>query len=963
MGERGRGDQRPQRRRLARLRPAGHHDVPRRPGEVGPEQVPTLLVGPVDQPEREAQRAVGREPGGAPAAVGGVAQRREERLERRRPLQRRQPHLVGGRAGLAQPLHDGVEHARLGGVGLGEGGAVPVGLVGTRSQRGRQVDPPAVEGARRPGGGPGADQRRRPRSRLAAVGPGDVARGEAHHRRGVAAQVPDAGHRGQRRGVRHAEHRAGVRRGEGPQADPVGQVRVEPAQPAFVETLRGEQQVDLQRAAQPADRGEQVREVGLLVQQLGELVDDDEERGQRFEVRAALPGPLVVGDARQVACCPQQFLAPVHLPGQRVLHAVDEPEVVGEVGDDGGHVRRRGEPGERGAALEVDEHQVERRRGVGRDEAEDQGSQQLGLAGARGADAQPVGAHPLLRGLLEVELHRLAVLADPERHAQPLPHRAGPPRGSDVERVRVAVDAEQLEQARRRRTRLVPRGPRCPARREPPGQRLGLRAGQSVRAPEPLDPAGGAAAARPDPLAAAGVVGDDEAQAAPPDQAVDRRAVDVDQGDPGQTVLDEGPVAVVTRRGSDAVRPVEDHDDVGRAGRQRGAAREPGPVGELGREPRLHRRQRGRDHPHRAGAVGQPRVRDVREPLAPLPREPSLAAGGDGEQEVVGPVEGDELGHERPDKRAAALGVGRPGHAHRREGAQRDGGGQGLDDGVGPHEAAQRHRRDRLEVLDGAGLRRDERGREPLVPAADADVREVGIAGTPLPGAGSAGEGHERVRVGVGPLQAGALLGGDRPGAPADLGEVAQVVRALGVGLGTALGPAAGGAAGDHAERRERDHAPEQPRRRVVDADDDDEADRGQQHHQRQQAREQAGGGDAGLGRRGLERDLPRRHRRGGRARPASDDLRAHAPPPAALPRTVRPPTAAGHGSPAFARCGAPPEAILRSRSGDRARSAQVVRVGTGRPGPRGTISGRGVDEHRHRPEAAPGGARAPVVG
>ena len=231
---------------------------------------------------------------------------------------------------------------------------------------------------------------------------------------------------------------------------------------------------------------------------------------------------------------------------------------------------------------------------------------------------------------------------------------------------------------------------------------------------------------------------------------------------------------------------------MGRPRRQGGAAGEAGPVGELGREPRLHRRQRGRDHPHRPGAVGEARVRDVREPLAPLPREPPLAAGRDGEHQVVGAVEGDELGHERPDQRPPALDVGRPGHPHRREGAQRDGGGQGLDDGVGPHEPAQCHRRHRLEVLDGTGLRRDERRREPLGSASHADVREVGVAGPALPGAGAAGERDERVRVRVGPLQAGALLGGDRPGAVTDLGEVTQVVGALGVGLGAALPPRRG---------------------------------------------------------------------------------------------------------------------------------------------------------------------------
>ena len=352
VGERGGGDEGAQCRRLSRLRPARDDDVPRRAGQVGPEQVATLLVGPVDQPERETQRPVGGEPGRGQATVGGALQRREQRLERGRALQGRQPHLVGGRARLAQPLDDRVEHARHGGpvvVATGHD-AVPRHRLPAPSgpgQCGRQVDPPAVERARRACGPAGIETGRALGARQGLAAPvraGDVAGGEPHHRRGVRAQVADPGDRRQRRGVRHPEHGAGVRGGERPQADPVRQVRVQPAQPPLVEALRGEQQVDLQRAPEAADRGEEVGEVRLLVQQLGELVDDDEQRGQRLEVGAALPGALVVRDAREVPRRAQQFLAAVHLPGQRVLHAVDEAEVVGEVGDDGGDVGRRASP-------------------------------------------------------------------------------------------------------------------------------------------------------------------------------------------------------------------------------------------------------------------------------------------------------------------------------------------------------------------------------------------------------------------------------------------------------------------------------------------------------------------------------------------------------------------------------------------------------------------------------------------
>ena len=79
-----------------------------------------------------------------------------------------------------------------------------------------------------------------------------------------------------------------------------------------------------------------------------------------------------------------------------------------------------GHPGEGRAALEVGEDEVQGLRGVGDRQAQHQGAQQLGLAGTGGADAQAVRAHAVLRGLLEVEHDRLAVLADTDRHPQPL---------------------------------------------------------------------------------------------------------------------------------------------------------------------------------------------------------------------------------------------------------------------------------------------------------------------------------------------------------------------------------------------------------------------------------------------------------------------------------------------------------------------------------------------------------------
>ncbi len=91
-----------------------------------------------------------------------------------------------------------------------------------------------------------------------------------------------------------------------------------------------------ERAAEAADGDEQLGEVGLLGEQLGELVADDEQPGQRLERRPLLPGLVVVADVEQVARSPEHLLAPVHLAREGVVHPVDHGEVVLEVGDDGG---------------------------------------------------------------------------------------------------------------------------------------------------------------------------------------------------------------------------------------------------------------------------------------------------------------------------------------------------------------------------------------------------------------------------------------------------------------------------------------------------------------------------------------------------------------------------------------------------------------------------------------------------
>jgi hypothetical protein len=102
---------------------------------------------------------------------------------------------------------------------------------------------------------------------------------------------------------------------------------------------------------------------------------------------------------------------------QRVEHPVDQRQLVGEVGDDRADVRQLVEAEEGRAALEVDQDQVELRGGVRDGQPEDEGTQQLGLARAGGPDHHAVRAHPVHRGLLEVQLDGGTGGGQPDRDA------------------------------------------------------------------------------------------------------------------------------------------------------------------------------------------------------------------------------------------------------------------------------------------------------------------------------------------------------------------------------------------------------------------------------------------------------------------------------------------------------------------------------------------------------------------
>ena len=415
VGESQGGHRRPRERALAAQRSSDDRHVAGRAAERDREVLAALLQRHVDDAERDRERPR------TPPARGDETERRvldevaEELVEGGRRHQRRQPHLVGRGAtslhgldrdleGVALLLRFGVDHdLRL----------VHRRLRPPHRRGGEQLD------RRRAGALSGAAGRRPPPPTRRRSG--HVRGAELRHRLGVGLQDAGARLRGQVIGVRHAEDRAGLGRRERPQTDAVREVRVEAAQLALLQPLGGQQQVHLQRASEPADVDERVDELRLRRQELGELVGNDEQGGQWRQVGAASATRLlVVGHVGERTGGPQQLLSAHHLALERVLHAVDEGDLLTEVRDDRRDVRHVGHAGERRPTLEVDEHEVELLRRMGHREGQHERAEHLGLPGAGGTDDETVRAHTLLRRFLDVEDERAAVLGLTDRHAEPV---------------------------------------------------------------------------------------------------------------------------------------------------------------------------------------------------------------------------------------------------------------------------------------------------------------------------------------------------------------------------------------------------------------------------------------------------------------------------------------------------------------------------------------------------------------
>ncbi len=223
------------------LRRAHHGEMSVGAAEVHHQGLLLLLQGQVEDADRHLQVPRLRPHPHAQAAAGPDARRAGQVVQRDGRGQRRQPYLMDRAAHLTQPSDD-----------RGQLGRAHVGGIGT----GRRI--------RRAGGWTGGlEQHDRGAGRPRRIGPiaGHMSHPEPLVDRLIYLQVRRARDRRQLVRVGRADDRAALRRAEGPQADPVRQMRVQPAQLAFLQPLRGHQQVHAQAAADPADLDEQVGEL------------------------------------------------------------------------------------------------------------------------------------------------------------------------------------------------------------------------------------------------------------------------------------------------------------------------------------------------------------------------------------------------------------------------------------------------------------------------------------------------------------------------------------------------------------------------------------------------------------------------------------------------------------------------------------------------------------------------------
>ncbi len=843
VGEGERGDQGAHQGRLAGLGSARDADVAARAGEVGDQFVTALVEGAVDDTDGDGEEL--------PA---GHAGRGQQEVERRGLVQRRQPHLVGGRTRALQLVDGHGEQAGAGGVPLLFLRRVRFGLRGGVGQR------PGRHPARLERHHLAGDHRLPDRGTYHPVPAGDVGGLEPGESADVVLQQSAARLRGQLVGVRDTEHAPALHRREGAQRDPVGQMALQLADAALVQALRGQQHMHGERAAEPSDHHEEVEEVAVRGEQLAELVDDDEQGGQRVEGGAVRPRLLVLADGGVVPGLAQHLLAADQLAVQGVLHPFDQRGLVGQVGDDGRGVRQPVQTEEGGAALEVGEDEVQRLGGVGERQREHQGAQQLRLAGTGGADQHAVRAHAALCRFLEVEIDVGAVRSDADRDPQPLRGTARTVQTGRIGGVQI-TDAEQIRQLHVLLERaLGPRRGAQPVGGEDGGEGAGRVRSQGVG---PAQVRLGGLAVRGGGQQRQRVRSHPQAQRAAGGAGTVHGAADVDDDGVAVAGLGEpGP----GRYG----RGVQDDDGERFVTARLRSGLERRPARELLAEQRLQLGDRLGHQPGGAHPVDIGLVLHVRQPLGPRPGRQRLAVRHHGDHQVLRGVRHRELADQRPGRGPGDLAVLLlRGEEHPRERPQPDGDRLVADRRIGVDEAAQRVRGERLQVLDRLGGKRREGQRELLLTGADPRLPEVVVGGAPFPQPPGAGDRPQRLGERVTPFLGKPLLLDDLADTAPTGRQVPQVVPALGAQRALAV-PGRPEELGDqHADGRGPHHADRHPHQHAVAlprADEDEHhAERAQRHRQ---VGDDAAHGALGLrqGGRLLQRQFAVGH---GRANPA----------------------------------------------------------------------------------------------
>jgi hypothetical protein len=472
-------------------------------------------------------------------------------------------------------------------------------------------------------------------------------------------EVPVTGQRRQVVRVGRAEHDLRLGLAEGAQTEPVREVRVEAAELATLDALARQQQVHTNRPADAPDLQEQVDEVGLRREQLAELVDDDEQVRHGSHLGTLGTELPVVRDGRGGPGLLEHPLAPDDLALDRRAGARGELRVVGEVVDQPGEVREPREGREGRTTLVVDEDHREVFGRVRQREGQDQRAEHLGLARARGADADAVRAHAQLRTLLEVEAHGVAVVVGREGHVEELRGRPGTPERLGVDVVE-AVDAEQLVDVEGPVALLVLGGREREAHG---GHRAGCRLEERhtglVRLEADVEGVGGPRGGGERP-GHGPVERDPHVELArlvePVREQVHDRHAELLEGRAGADRQGRGATAVV----------VDDHEETGRLAAHRPCPlRGVGvlePVGQRAAEHVREAREVGRDPAGRDRSVEQLGVLDVREQVEPLPVGAAVWCVGRGDREVVGPVLRGELEQHAADRRDGVRAVAHHGH-------------------------------------------------------------------------------------------------------------------------------------------------------------------------------------------------------------------------------------------------------------------------------------------------------------